>query len=387
MKSLSLRTLVLGTSVALLAACGGKPQQQQMPPPQVGVMTAQPKTVPLTRNLVGRLSAYRSADVRARVAGVLLKRTYDEGTDVKKGQVLFQIDPAPLRATLNSALATLAQAQATYTNDHIIANRDRQLIGKHFVSQSDLDNAEAAERSSLAAVKQARANVDSARINLGYATVRSPIDGRAQKQQVTEGALVGQSDATLLTTVDQIDPLYVNFTVGVDELNRLREAQATGNVTLLGQNKGKVQLVTADGKTYGPTGELDFSGSIVDPSTGAVQLRASIANPDHTLLPGMFENVRVTFGELKNAFFVPESAVQQDNNGPFVLVVGKDGKVAMKRIQTSDSRNGQWIVTEGLQAGDQIIVSGLPKAKPGQPAKAVPYKAPAAASSSNKPLH
>ncbi|NII10244.1 efflux RND transporter periplasmic adaptor subunit [Oleiagrimonas sp. C23AA] len=375
MKSLSLRTLVLGSSVALLAACGGKPQQQhQMPPPQVGVITAKPTRVPLTRDLVGRLSAFRSADVRARVAGVLLKRTYDEGTDVKKGQVLFQIDPAPLRATLNSAEAQLAQAQATYANNHTIAERDRRLIDKHYISQSDLDNALAAERSSAAAVKQAKANVQSARINLGYATVRAPISGRADKQQVTEGALVGQGSDTLLTTVDQIDPLYVNFTMGVDELNTLREEQAKGNATLLGDGKGKVQLTLPNGSTYGQTGELDFSGSTVDPNTGAVQLRATVPNPEHTLLPGMFANVRVTLGSISHAFLIPEAAVQQSTNGPYVLTVGTDNKVQQTQVETSDSRNGNWIVTGGLKQGDKVIVSGLAKARPGQPAKVTAYQ-------------
>ncbi|HET6588052.1 MAG TPA: efflux RND transporter periplasmic adaptor subunit, partial [Oleiagrimonas sp.] len=193
-----------------------------MPPAAVGVMVVQPQHVPLVRSATGRLSAYRSADVRARVSGVLLQRTYDEGTHVDKGQVLFKIDPAPLKATLNAAEASLAQARATYTNSHIAAQRVSKLAPKGYVSQSDLDNAKAAERTALAAVKAAKAQVENAKINLGYATVRAPIAGRAGKQQVTEGALVGQGAATLLTTVRQIDPLYLNFSMPVSELQQIR---------------------------------------------------------------------------------------------------------------------------------------------------------------------
>jgi membrane fusion protein (multidrug efflux system) len=386
MTSLSLRIIVLGTGLMLLAACG-KPAggPPQMPPPEVGVLTVQPQAVPLTTNTVGRLSAYRSADVRARVSGVLLKRSYEEGSDVKQGQVLFQIDPAPLQATLSSALASLAAAQASYTNNHVAAQRARELAPKGYISKSDLDNAEAAERSSSAAVKQARASVDSARINLGYATVRAPIDGRAGKQQVTEGALVGQGEATLLTTVEQIDSLYVNFTMPVEELDQLRRAQADGNATLAAQNSAKVQLMLPDGTPYGETGTLDFSGTSVDPSTGAVALRASIPNPQHVLLPGMYATIRVTMGRLNGAFLVPQAAVQRDASSAYVLVVGADNKVARKMVTTRSMRGGDWVVSDGLSAGDRVIVSGLPKAQEGQPAKPVAWKKPAAAHGAGKP--
>ena len=282
MKSSLLRTPMLCLSLVVLAACGkGKDQgQQKPPPPQVGVMTAQPQNSPLTRDLVGRLSAFRSADVRARVPGVLLKRSYDEGTDVKKGQVLFQIDPAPLKATLGASMAALAQARATYTNNKVTANRVKELAPKGYVSKSDLDNALAAERTSSAAVQAAQANVDSARINLGYASVTSPIDGRAGQQQVTEGALVGNGEATLLTTVDQIDPVYVNFTMSVAALEQMRKAQSKGNVTLSEPDKTSVQVTLPDGSKYGEPGSLDFSDTSVNPATGAVNLRATVAEPE-----------------------------------------------------------------------------------------------------------
>src|SRR5882757_1096706 len=215
----------------LAAACGtGQQDQSASPPPQVGVITARSGPIPLTRDLVGRLSATRVSDVRARVPGVLLKRLYREGTEVKEAQPLFQIDPAPLQAALDAALAAQAQAQATATNAHISAQRARDLVPSGLVSRSDLDNAEAQERSGAAAVQQTKANVEAARINLGYARVTAPISGRASQQAVTEGALVGQGTATLLTTVEQLDPIYVNFDQPAVEVERLRRQQSEGTV-------------------------------------------------------------------------------------------------------------------------------------------------------------
>ena len=374
MQATRLRTVyassLLLVAFFLLTACGkGNPQNRQMPPAEVGVQVATPRSVPLVRQLVGRLSAYRSADVRARVSGVLLSRDYKEGSLVKKGQVLFRIDPAPLKAVLDSAKATLAQARADYTNKHIAARRARNLAPKGFVSQSDLDNAEAAERTAAAAVQQAQAQVESAKINLGYATVRSPIDGRAGQQQVTEGALVGQGSATLLTTVDQIDPLYVNFTMAYDELDRLRREQVQGSATLLGPNQARIDLSLPDGSTYDKRGTLDFSGTTVDPDTGAVNLRGRIPNPENVLLPGMYVHLKVDFGALDKAFLVPESALMRDATGPYLLLLGKGDKVEMRRVGTSGVYQENWIVTQGLHKGDRIIVSGLARARPGQPAR------------------
>jgi membrane fusion protein (multidrug efflux system) len=356
------------------AGCGKKDAQQQAPPPEVGVVTVHPDNLPLTRDLVGRLSAYRSSDVRARVAGVLIKRVYQEGSDVKEGQLMFEIDPAPLQAALNANLATLAQAQATYTNNHIAAQRARDLVPKGFVSKADVDNAEAAERTAAASVKQAQANVESARINLGYASVRAPIAGRAGKQQVTEGALVGQSDATLLTTIDQIDPIYVNFTLSVTDLESMRRAQTSGLATLSATDKAEIRLELPDGTEYGEKGTLDFSDTTVDPATGAVSLRGQIPNADHSLLPGMYVSIKATLGEQHDVFKVPQPALQRDASGAYVLIVGADGKIARKNVTTDVARAGNWIVTGGLAAGDQIIVSGIQRAKPGEPAKATPWQ-------------
>jgi membrane fusion protein (multidrug efflux system) len=376
-----MRTPVLCLSLLALAACSSKEQgPPKMPPPTVGVIEVQPQTVPLNKDLVGRLSAYRSADVRARVSGVLLKRVYTEGTDVKQGQLLFQIDPVPYKAALANAEAALASAQASYANAHVIANRDRQLVPQGYVSRQQLDTDEANERSAQAAVRQAQANVETARINLGYTNVTSPIDGRAGEQQVTEGAIVGNStadagaNATLLTTVDQLDPLYVNFTLSAADLDTLRHAQAKGNVQLAAQDKTTVQITLPSGAKYDQLGTLNFSDTSVNPTTGAINLRAVVPNPQRRLLPGMYVTLTANMGELNKVFLVPPAGIQRDPAGAYALVVGKDGNVAQKRVSADNMLGHDWIVTGGLAAGDQVIVSGVQAAKPGAPAKATPWK-------------
>lgn len=363
------RTVAIAAALALaLSACGGKDQAQQgggMPPPEVGVVKVQPADVPLQKDLVGRLSAFRTADVRARVPGVLQRRVYEEGSDVKAGQVLFLIDPAPLQAEVGQAQASLASAQANFANAKAAADRARRLAPEKFVSQSDLDNALAAERSAGASVKQAQAALANARINLGYATVTAPISGRANQQQVTEGALVGQGTATLLTTVDQIDQLFVNFSLSVTELERVRRAQTS-------TGPSQVQVILPDGTPYERTGTLDFSGDVVDPATGAIALRARIPNPEKTLLPGTFVTLKATLGTQPNAYVVPQAGVLRDAKSAYVLVVGADGKVARKDVTTDRQQGGNWIITSGLAPGDQVVVSGVQRAQPGQPAKATP---------------
>ena len=368
-------TLAAALLALLLGACARPGPPPAAPPPQVGIVVVHAQPVPLTRNLVGRLSATRSADVRARVAGVLLKRLYTEGSDVKAGQPLFQIDPAPLRAALDGALASLAQAEANATNAHITAQRSRQLLPSGLVSRSDLDNAEAAERSTAAAVQQAKAAVGTARINLSYASVTAPIAGRAGQQGVTEGALVGQGTATLLTTVEQIDPIYVNFDQPAVDIERLRRAQAAGSVTMARGKQVSVQVILADGTPYAHTGTLDFLDVSVDPATGAVALRGIIPNPDHQLLPGMFVGVRLTSGAVNRGFLVPQAGLLRDAQGAYVLVAGADDKVVQKRVTTESLAGPNWIVTEGLADGDRVIVSGTQSARPGSTVAAVPATA------------
>jgi membrane fusion protein (multidrug efflux system) len=380
------RSLALaGALILVLAACGKGDGAAQggpggpggpgggMPPPEVGVIQAKAGNVNLEQDLVGRLAAFRSADVRARVPGVLQKRLYEEGRDVREGEALFQIDPAPLRAALGEAQGALAQAQANYVNAKAAADRARQLMPQKFISKSDYDNALAAERSGAAAVEAGRASVDSAKINLGYATVRAPISGRAGKQQVTEGALVGQGDVTLLTTVDQIDKLYVNFSMSVSELAQVRRMRDGGN-----GGSTEVQVLLADGTPYAQMGTLDFASDVVDPATGAVALRALIPNPDKQLLPGTYVTLKATLGQVPNAYLIPQAAVQRDVASAYVLVVGQDGKVARKDIVADRSQGSDWIVTKGLAGGEQVIVSGLQRAQPGAPAKATPWQPQAA---------
>jgi membrane fusion protein (multidrug efflux system) len=364
--ALSALLLVGGCSKQDAAGPGGP--GGAMPPPEVGVVTLQPATVPLQRDLVGRLAAYRSADVRARVPGVVQRRVYEEGSDVARGQVLFLIDPAPLRAALGQSQASLAQAQATYANAQALANRVRKLLPQKFISQVDYDNAIAAERSAAAAVQAARATVESSSINLGYATVRSPVSGRAGKAQVTEGALVGEGDTTLLTTVEQIDPIYANFSIGVAERTEVQRLAQGGS------NAGReVQVLLADGSVYPHPGVLDFSGDMVDPATGAIALRAVVPNPDHALLPGTFVTLKATLGEQRAAYLVPQDAVQRDQQGAYVLAVGSDGKVLRKNVDAEHNQGANWIVTTGVAPGDKVIVSGIQRAQPGQPVKAVPW--------------
>jgi membrane fusion protein (multidrug efflux system) len=359
--------------ILLIAACNQATSQNPPtpPPPEVAVIEVHPKTVPLTRELVGRLAPTRVAQVRARVAGIILERAYKEGTDVEQGELLYLIDPAPLEAALHAQEAALARAQADAANAAATAKRYRELAAKQLISTQDRDNALAAERSTAAAVKQAQADVESARLDLGYATVTAPIAGRAGRALVTEGALVGQGEATELTTIEQIDPIYVNFSQSVAELRELRG-------TATAQHPAQVDVLLQDGTPYPQAGTLDFSDLAVDPGTGAVSLRAVLPNPDRSLLPGMFVNLRLTSGALDNAFVLPQTAVSRDVQGAYALVVGTDGKVAQRRLQTHGMTRSGWIVTGDLADGDRVIVEGLQKVQPGGTATTVPATVPTA---------
>ena len=366
---------LLAAVAASLTACGSSGQSASQAassaPPPVTVVAVEPQQVPLTSDFTGRVSAYREANVLARVSGVLLKRFYKEGTEVRAGQALFQIDPAPYKAALDAAAAALAQARANAVNAHANAQRDRDLISSHLVSEQQLDTDEATERSSAAAVKQAQANVESARINLGYTNVTSPIAGIAGEQQVTEGALVGQGTPTLLTTVDQLDPIYVNFDEPATQIEQLTSEQQSGRVSMTSGSEAKVQLTLPDGTPYGVPGVLDFHAATVDPSTGTAALRGILPNPTHSLLPGMYVNLRLTVGIAQNVFLVPQAALQRDTQGAYVLTVGGDDIVSEKRVTTEGASGVDWIVSSGLAAGDRIIVAGIQSAHPGTKVAAV----------------
>jgi membrane fusion protein, multidrug efflux system len=358
-----------------VTACSKQEAPQQPPPPEVGVLVVRAGPVPLIREASGRLAPTRASDVRARVAGVLQKRLYQEGSMVKEGQPLVLIDPAPFRAQLAAATANLEQAEASATNAKVTAERNRELSKQQLVSRMQLDDSEALERSSAAQVSAARAQVQTARINLSYATVTSPIAGRAGRMRVLEGALVGQGEATLLTTVEQVDPLFVFFDQPASDFEKLQRAQAAGAVSIAEGNLAGLQLVRPDGTFYEEKGTLDFSDYSVNPVTGAVAFRGRIANPERRLLPGMFVSVRLTAGVLNKGFQVPQLAVQRDGQGPYTLVVGADGKVLQKRVETVAVVNNNWVISTGLDDGDQVVVSGIPKAQPGTVVKAVPANA------------
>ena len=375
------RVQLICAAVAALfvTACGKQQAQQQPPPPEVGVVVVHAAPVPLVREASGRLAPTRASDVRARVPGVLQKRIYKEGSMVKVGDPLVLIDTAPYRAALAQASASLEQAEASATNAKITANRNRELAKQNLVSRMQLDDSEALERSTAAQVSAARAQVQTARINLSYATITAPISGRAGQMRVLEGALVGQDEATLLTTVEQVDPIFVFFDQPASDFERLMRAQASGDVTLAQGNLAEVRLLRDDGTLYEEKGTLDFSDYSVNPATGAVAFRGRVANPGRVLLPGMYVKVRLSVGTLNKGFRVPQLAVQRDGQGPFVLVAGADGMVAQKRIVTASAVGSDWVISSGLADGDQVIVDNLQKIGPGMPVKAKPVKADGAA--------
>ncbi len=357
----------------LLAACNrAAPDTPGAPPvPRVTVIEVESRAVPLSREFVGRLAPTRVAEVRARVAGIILKRVYQEGTDVRRGEVLFQIDPAPLRASLHAREAALAQAQADAANAAATARRYLGIAKKGLISAQDLDGALAAERSTAAAVKQAQANVESARLDLSYASVTAPIDGRAGRASVTEGALVGQGEATQLTRIEQINPVFVNFSLSVAEMQELR-GRATSEGPL------RVEILLPEGRPYPQSGTLDFSDLAVDPGTGAVSLRAVLPNPERLLLPGMFVNVRLTTGVVDDAFVLPQAAMARDDRGAYVLALDLENKVAQRRVTIHGMTRSEWIVRGELGQGDRVIVEGLQKVRPGDKATAVAIQAPVA---------
>jgi membrane fusion protein (multidrug efflux system) len=365
--------LVFAAVAALfVVACSKPAAQQQPPPPEVGVIVVHAAPVPLVREASGRLAPTRASDVRARVPGVLQKRIYKEGSMVKEGDPLVIIDTAPYRAALAQANASLEQAEAAATNAKVTADRNRELAKQNLVSRMQLDDSAALERSTAAQVSAARAQVQTARINLGYATITAPISGRASQLRVLEGALVGQGEATLLTTIEQVDPIYVFFDQPATDFERLQRAQAAGQVTLAQGNLAEVRLLRDDGSLYDEKGTLDFSDYSVNPTTGSVAFRGRVANPGRVLLPGMYVKVRLSVGTLNNGFRVPQLSVQRDGQGPFVLVVGKDGMVAQKRVMTASAVDSDWVISSGLADGDQVIVDNLQKIGPGMPVKAKP---------------
>ncbi|NIC42842.1 efflux RND transporter periplasmic adaptor subunit [Aquabacterium sp. A08] len=372
--------IAAGLGLALSLVACGKPAPQgpggAPPPAEVGVVTVTPGVVALQTELPGRLEASRVAQVRARASGILLQRSFREGSDVKAGQALFRIDPAPYDAALASARAQQAKAEAQRAQALALLDRYRPLVAAQAVSQQDFVNAEVALQQAEAEVAVARAAVQTATLQRNHADVTAPIAGRIGRALVTEGALVGQGDATPLAVVQQIDPLYVNFTQSATEALGLARAVAAGRLQRNGSAAATVQVVLEDGTLHPKPGQLLFTDLTVDNTSGQVTLRAEVPNPGGTLLPGMYVRVRLAQAQAADAVTLPQQAVTRSPLGDSVMVVGADGQVAPRRVKLGNQQNGQWVVLEGLQAGDQVMVDGFQKLRGGAPVKAVPWQAP-----------
>jgi membrane fusion protein (multidrug efflux system) len=332
----------------------------------VGYIVLQPQSVTITTDLPGRTTAFRIAEIRPQVSGVILKRMFVEGSTVKAGSQLYQIDPAPFQASLASALAAQAKAEASVVSARLLVQRYKPLADARAVSRQDYDNAVSTQAQDEADVATAKADVETARINLVYTRVISPISGRTGRSSVTEGALVTASQTTDLLTVQQLDPIYVDVTQPSTLLLRLRRELASGSLKKAGADQAQVTLTEEDGHEYPQPGRLKFSEVTVDSGTGSVTLRAEFPNRDDTLLPGMFVHERLQEGVNDKALLAPQQAVTHDQKGdPTAMVVGADGKVALRVLKTDRAIGDKWLVTSGLAPGDKLIVQGLQGIKPG----------------------
>ncbi|WP_287951452.1 efflux RND transporter periplasmic adaptor subunit [Diaphorobacter sp.] len=394
--------LAVALAAALaLGACGQKsdaPAAGASPrAPEVGVVTVQPRDIGLVTELPGRLEASRVAEVRARAAGILQKRLFREGSDVKAGQQLFLIDSAPYQASVAQAEASVAQAEASLAQSRALAERYRPLVAVNAISKQEYDNAVAAQKTAEANVAAAKAALTMSRINLGYATVTAPISGRIGRALVTEGALVGQGTPTELAVIQQIDPLYINFTQSASEAIKLKAAMASGKYKQSSANAANVRVVLEDGIVYPQTGRLLFTDLTVDATSGQVTLRAEVPNPERALLPGLYVRVRLEQAQVDNGILLPQQAVTRSGKADTVMVVGPDNHVTPRVVKLGPAQGSNWVVLDGLKSGEQVMVDGfqkLPRGKPGDPivVQPVPWqpqgaaKAPAApASAASQP--
>ena len=363
-----LRPVALVALLALpLAGCNDSAEQaEKAPMPQVRVETLQLQPLAITTELSGRILAPRTAEVRARVAGVVLKRVYREGSDVKQGDVLFLIDPAPFKADHDSARATLAKAQANLYQARLQEQRYRELVDDKAVSRQEYDNARAAFLQADAVVAEAKAALERARLNLGYATVTAPISGRIGRALVTEGALVGQNETTPLATIQQLDPIHADVTQSTRELNALRRALRAGELQQVGAREARATLIQDDGSAYPLPGKLLFSDISVDPSTNQITLRSEFPNPDLDLLPGSYVRVRLQQALQPKGISVPQRAILRDSAGvPKVLVVDAQARIGERQVQLGSAQGDRWVVSEGLAAGERVVIEGLQHVKAG----------------------
>lgn len=363
--------LMLSGSLAL-TGCDEKPAEQGagQQTPEVGIVTLKSEPLQITTELPGRTSAFRIAEVRPQVSGIILKRNFTEGSDIEAGVSLYQIDPATYQASYESAKGDLAKAQAAAKIAQVTLNRYQKLSNTKYISQQDLDTAQADAMQANAAVVAAKAAVETARINLAYTKVTSPISGRIGKSAVTEGALVQSGQTTALATVQQLDPIYVDVTQSSNDFLRLKEELESGKLKQE-NGKAKVELMTNDGKKLPQSGTLEFSDVTVDQTTGSITLRAIFPNPNQSLLPGMFVRARLEEGTNPNAILVPQQGVTRTPRGDATaMIVGEGDKVEVRPITTSQAIGDKWLVTDGLKAGDRVIITGLQKVKPGAQVKA-----------------
>lgn len=364
------------TTLLFLPSCGEKEAAgpSERPPAAVTVQPAITETVRITRDLPGRISAFRTAQVRARVSGILLEKDFVEGGDVEAGALLFKIDPAPLEAIKDNAAASLARAEANYEQAEKLFSRYESLAKTNAVSQKDYDNAESTVKIAGADVQAATAALKTAELNLGYASVTAPIAGRVGKAQVTEGALVGEGEATQLALIQQLDPIYFDFTQSSSDLIALKRAMKSGEISQDKSDAPQATLLLEDGSEYPESGKILFSEATVDESTGMVSLRAEFPNPDRLLLPGMFARARIVQAVRENVVTVPQRAVTRVQGGmSSVMVVDKDDLAQLRTIKTSNAVDDKWIVISGLEAGEKVIMEGHLKARPGTTVVSEPF--------------
>ena len=369
--------LALAALLAALSGCGKQDQHQAGPKPKpaVSVVILHAQPVSLTTDLPGRVTAYKVAEVRPQVNGVILKRSFIEGDNVRAGQLLYQIDPAPYQAAVASAQATVAHAIATVTTAQATVRRYRPLAAAEAISKQDLDNAVGTLSQNQADIASARAQLRTAEINLAYTRVTAPITGRTSRSAVTEGALVTANQTSLLVTITQLNPIYVDIVQPSTTLLRLRRELAQGQLKTDGNHQAVVRLMLEDGTAYDRTGELQFSEVQVDQGTGAVALRAIFPNNEGVLLPGMFVRGQIEEGVQQNAILAPQQGVTHNQRGePVAMVVGADNKVELRTIKADRAIGADWLVQSGLKAGDRLITEGLQQIKPGDEVTVSPSK-------------
>ncbi|OPW92356.1 efflux RND transporter periplasmic adaptor subunit [Citrobacter sp. A316] len=361
-------------SSVIITACDNKPAVKTAMEPEVGVVTLAPSSVNIKSELPGRALAFEIAEIRPQVGGIIIKRNFIEGDKVSKGESLYQIDPAPLQARLDSAKGALAKAQATANNVRLTLNRQAALIKSNYVSRQDYDTTRSQLNEAQANVAVAKADLEQATINLRYANVTSPIDGISGKSSVTVGALVTANQENALVTVQRLDPIYVDLTQSVQDFLRLKEEKANGKIA---QQQGKipVELMLENGKPYRHTGTLEFSDPAVDETTGSVTLRAVFPNPEGEILPGMYVTALLDEGSQQNVLMVPQQGITHNEQGKATaLILDQENVVQLREINAVKAVGNQWLVTAGLHPGDRVIVSGLQRIRPGIKARVLPSK-------------